>query len=137
MGTVCTKDQDKFSSDDVADLYPQFSKANGSARAPHITVSASENRSGGGGTGPNSRVDLREAAAATPQSAAANMNYNNSNNSSIDSNGIKSNINWEAIEKETQAENYTHLKRDYLENPDQFLANMLLLSVQMFRNFDK
>jgi len=46
-------------------------------------------------------------------------------------------INWDALEKETQALNLSHLREDFQKNPDQFLINLILMSVQFFKHFEK
>lgn len=130
MGAVCTKDQE--GSDEavaMAEKYPQFSKARGGPNSlkisSHIRLQDTS-EAGGGGV---QTSDLT-ASAASPGYGSRAPVYGGDTQQQPD-------INWDAIGKEAQANNYMLLKKDYLENPDQFLANQLLLSVQLFKNFDR
>ncbi len=46
-------------------------------------------------------------------------------------------INYSALEREMQMENYAILREDFYKNPDKFILNQLMLLVQFFPNFDR
>ena len=50
---------------------------------------------------------------------------------------IQSRVDWENLERNIQQENLKHLREDLHSNPQRFLANQILLSVQFFKNYEK
>ena len=50
---------------------------------------------------------------------------------------IESRIDWENLERNIQQENLKHLREDLHTNPQRFLVNQILLSVQFFKNYEK
>ena len=46
-------------------------------------------------------------------------------------------VDWVKLAKETQEENYNILREEFRRNPQLFLANQLMMSVQFFKNFDR
>ncbi len=46
-------------------------------------------------------------------------------------------IDYDALEKESQRENFEQMKENYFKNPSLFLTNLLLMSVQFFKNYDR
>ena len=50
---------------------------------------------------------------------------------------VRSNIDWDKLEKNIQEMNLKILRDDLQSDPHQFLINMIMLSVQFFKNFDR
>ena len=50
---------------------------------------------------------------------------------------VRVGINWDDLEKSVQAMNLQLLREDLHENPERFLINQILLSVQFFKNFER
>jgi len=49
----------------------------------------------------------------------------------------KSRLDWERLEKSAQSMNFKLLKEDLNGNPTNFLVNLILMSVQFFKNYEK
>ena len=50
---------------------------------------------------------------------------------------VRHGIDWNDLEKNVQAMNLQLLREDLHENPERFLINQILLSVQFFKNFER
>ena len=50
---------------------------------------------------------------------------------------IQSRVDWENLERNIQQENLKNLREDLHSNPQRFLVNQILLSVQFFKNYEK
>ena len=50
---------------------------------------------------------------------------------------VRHGINWSDLEKNIQVMNLQLLREDLNENPQRFLINQILLSVQFFKNFER
>jgi hypothetical protein len=50
---------------------------------------------------------------------------------------VKYKIDWLSLERSTQLMNLEHLRQDLNDDPQRFLVNQILLSVQFFKNFEK
>ena len=46
-------------------------------------------------------------------------------------------VDYEVLEREAHIENYRMMEQEFTKNPQQFIVNQLLLSVQLFKNFER
>ena len=46
-------------------------------------------------------------------------------------------LDWAGLEKDTQRFNYEALKEDFVKDPQLFLVNQLLMTVQFFKNYER
>ncbi len=153
MGICCSKDKTK----DVEELYPQFVKPR-----PEEDPSLSSERTPDAapvqnGSGPPKSI-LRKAESTESRSESVDLSRQQQPlesprpppaqqtqspqvppplpKHSSPPQATKQ-IDWNTLEREVQEENYRMLKDDYTRNVHQFLTNLLLMSVQFFRNFER
>ena len=50
---------------------------------------------------------------------------------------VRHGVDWNDLERNVQAMNLQLLREDLHENPERFLINQILLSVQFFKNFER
>ena len=69
--------------------------------------------------------------------ASGNSGYGYSGGGGASSYSQRLQVDWTKLAKETQEENYNILREEFRRNPQLFLANQLMMSVQFFKNFDR
>ena len=87
-----------------------------------------------------SATELRPALVKKPSqgsSASSGYGYSSGGGGGGGSGSQRPQVDWVKLAKETQEENYKVLREEFRRNPQLFLANQLMMSVQFFKNFDR